>query len=183
MMKRMTAILTIVALALMLSVTFVYAQGRGMGAGNLRVGQPCPLGYTEPNPNPAGWWTGVTPTTPEQKAFIDRTAELHKQIRDKRFEADNLRATGGDPKRIAALDQEVGQLRAEHQKLMQENWQLRQQMGLNGRGMRGGGMGWNRAAVRGPGQNGMGMQGQPMGRGPGMGQGRMAGLNPNCPRR
>ena len=44
---------TLIAIVLMLAVaTIVYAQGRGPGY--LRAGEPCPYGYTQPNPNPGG---------------------------------------------------------------------------------------------------------------------------------
>lgn len=108
--------------------------GQGRGAGYGRTGQPCPYGYTQPNPNAGGWWTRVEPATTEQKAFTDRVTQLHNQIREKQFEAAQLRANNGDAQRIATLDAEAQALRTELHEQMNNNREIRQQMGPAGRG-------------------------------------------------
>ena len=109
-------------------------------------GQPCPYGYAQPNPNAGGWWTRVNPTTPEQKAFVDKVTQLHNQIRDKNFQAAALRASNGDPKQIAALEKDVENLQTELHDYMYKNWNIRQQLGPGGRGatMGPGRYGWQR---------------------------------------
>jgi len=129
-MRKTTLIAAIVLLALAASVTLVYGQCRRAGYG--RIGQRCPYGLAQPNPNAGGWWTGAQPVTPKQKAFVEKVTRLHKQIREKRFDLANLRATKGDKDRIAALEKDLQRLRAELHETMYKNRQLRQQMGLTG---------------------------------------------------
>jgi len=131
-MKKTALTAATVVLVLALSITLVWAQGRGAGYG--RIGQPCPYGYTQPNPNAGRWWTRVKPTTPEQKAFVDEVSRLHKQIREKQFEMAQLRASGGAEAKIAAIQKDVDKLREKLYNVMIENRELRQQMGPAGPG-------------------------------------------------
>ena len=129
-MRKTTLIALIVLLALAVSVALVCAQGRRAGYG--RIGQPCPYAIARPNPDAGGRWTKVQPTTPEQKAFVEKVTRLHKQIREKRLDLANLRATKGDKNRIAALEKDLQRLRAQLHETMYKNRQLRQQMGMAG---------------------------------------------------
>ncbi|MBP6964632.1 MAG: hypothetical protein KBC96_09520 [Armatimonadetes bacterium] len=147
--------------------------GRMGGSGNGQVGLPCPYGYDQPNPNAGGWWTGVQPNTPEQKAFIEKVGDLHNRIRENQLTLAQLRNGNGDPKRIADLEREGQALRTELYDYMANNQQLRQQFGGAGQGF-GNGACRMQSGAMGPGQ------GMRMGRG-GMGRGAGQGMNPNCP--
>jgi hypothetical protein len=172
-MKKTVAVAPIVALILALSISLVYAQGRGAGFG--RLGEPCPYGYTQPNPSAGGWWTRVQPTTPEQKAFLDKVADLHKQIHEKQFEAARLRATNGDRKKIEALENDAARLRGDLHETMYRNRELRQQMGPAGTGYGRGTCRWQSA---GAGQSHGGYYRWQQG----TGSGRMAGpIGPGSP--
>ena len=113
-----------------------------VGAGYGRLGWPCPYGYTQPNPNAGGWWTRVNPTTPEQKAFVDKVTDLHNQIRQKNFELAQLRATNGDPNKIAVLEKDIENLRSELHDYLTKNIQIRQQLGRGGWAGSAGNRGW-----------------------------------------
>jgi len=126
-MKKTALIAAGAVLVLAFSMTLVWAQGRGAGYG--RIGQPCPYGYTQPNPNAGGWWTRVQPATPEQKAFVDEASRLHNRIREKQLEMARLRAAGGSEAKIAATQKDVDKLREKLYNVMIKNRELRQQMG------------------------------------------------------
>lgn len=164
-MKKTTLIAVAVVVALLAAVVVVSAQGPagrscprgyvqpnpnatgpGQGAGYVRMGLPCPYGNVPQGPNAGGWWTRVNPTTPEQKAFVDKVTQLHNQIREKNFQAAALRASNGDPKQIAALEKDVQNLQTELHDYMYKNWNIRQQLGPGGRGatMGPGRQGWQR---------------------------------------
>lgn len=81
---------------------------------------------------PGGWWTRVTPTTPEEKAFLDQLTKLHTELRQ-------LVITGAPAEQIIAK-------RTEIYNLMQQNAPLVQKLAPRagaGRG-RGFGMGFGR---------------------------------------
>lgn len=137
-MKKTTLVATLAILAVILSVTLVFAQGRG--AGYCRVGQPCPYGNVQPNPNAGGWWTKVQPTTPEQQALVAKVTDLHNQIRNRQLELAQLRNANGDPNQIRALEQEVVSLQNDLHQCMLDSQQTRQKLGPGGR-MGGAGMG------------------------------------------
>ncbi len=147
--------------------------GRLGGTGNGRLGLPCPNGYTQPNPNAGGWWTQVQPTTPEQKAFVEKVGSLHNQIREKQMTLAQIRNGNGDPKGIANLESDISALRTELYDFMSNNQQIRQQLGGAGQGFQYGACRMQTGAT-GPGQ------GMRAGRG-GMGRGAGQRLNPYCP--
>lgn len=149
-MKTRAFVAVTIIIALLLVASMVYAQGRakqgpaqwsaqpgpgakgpgfGRGAGFGKMGMPCPFGYTQPNPNAGGWWTRVKPVTKEQKAFIDEVAKLHNQIRERQWELNRLRASNGDPKKIASLEKELNDLRTRLHDVMINNQALMRQMG------------------------------------------------------
>lgn len=130
-MKRTTIIAILTIVAIVLSVTLVYAQGRGTGFA--RTGQPCPYGNTQPAVGAGGWWTRTQAATTEQNAFTQTVTDLHRQIRDLQFQAAQLRATNGDANRIQALEQDAQRLRDQLHQYMLDNQQIRQQMGPGGR--------------------------------------------------
>lgn len=125
-MRKTTYLAVFAALVLTLSAAVVCAQGRSAGYG--RMGLPCPYGYTQPNPDAGGWWTRVQPATPEQKAFVDKVSDIHRQIREKQLEIAKLRTSGGDEKKIASVQKDIDNLRKRLHDLMYQNRELRRQM-------------------------------------------------------
>lgn len=143
-MKRLTLIniAAVVVAALVITAAFAaQGPGRGLGAKACQQGQPCPYGYDQPGPQ-GRWWTDAQPATPEQKAFIDRIAGIHKQIRDKNLEIGRMRAENAPQGEIAKKQAEIDALRTELHDVMYQNRELRQQIG-------GFGMGRGRGAGRG----------------------------------
>lgn len=141
----------------------VLAQGRGAGRGNAygAKGQPCPYGYTQPNPNAGGWWNRVTPNEPQQKQFVDQVKRLHGQIQLKQRELAQMQTNGADAKAIEAKQVEINALREQLHPLQFSNREMRQGMMQQGRA----GKGFNGAG------NGQGLRQRTQQRGD----------NPNCP--
>jgi len=81
---------------------------------------------------PGGWWTSVTPTTPEEKAFLDRLTKLHTELRQ-------LIISGAPAEQIIAKRTEIFNLMQQNSSLVQK---LAPRAGA-GRG-RGFGMGFGR---------------------------------------
>ncbi|GEM_PF-732615 len=132
-MKRSTVIAALAILAVILSITLVYAQGRGAGVG--RNAQACPYRNTCPNPDAGGWWTKVQPTTLEQKAFVDQVTAFHNQVREKQMALAQLQAAKGDAGKIAQLESEIAALRTQFHEFMLKNQQIRLQLGVPGCGV------------------------------------------------
>lgn len=162
-MKRawMNVAVTTLVAALVMSPAF--AQGRGAGRGNAygAKGQPCPYGYTQPNPNAGGWWTRVNPTDPQQKQFVEQVKALHEQIRQKQWELAQMQANKADAKAIEAKQAEISALREQLHQLQVSNRELKQSIMQQNRGGRGFGGGGNGQGVR--------------------QRAQMRGGNPNCP--
>lgn len=125
-----------------------------------------------------GWWTRVTPTTPQQKAYVEQARKLQDRIWQAQAELWKLRETEKpSPAAIAAREREISRLRDQLCELNIKNRALRQEMvGPNtplGARMGAGRGGWGRAMGAcpwgGPGQ-GRGMGACPWG-GPGRGPG------------
>ena len=160
----------------------VFAQGRGRGfgagmgprAGGYGIGAG--LGR-QAGRGPGGWWTRVTPTTPEQQAFIAQVTDIHNQIRTLNFEIASLRANKGSAADIAAKEQKIAELRAELSRITTANEKLIRDMGIpapygvcTGQGPAG--------RFGGQGAPGMGRAGW---RGNGLGLRDGSGPNPYCP--
>jgi len=62
---------------------------------------------------PGGWWTRVTPTTPEEKAFVERITALHNELRQ-------LVARGASAEQIAAKRSEIFDLMQKNSALVQK---------------------------------------------------------------
>jgi TolA-binding protein len=160
----------------------VLAQGRGRGpaagAGRRGAGVCMGAGFGRGAGNGAGgWWNRVTPTTPEQQAFVNQVADLHKQIRDLNIEVAGMRTSNAPAAEIAKREQRIAELRAELSRLTAANEKLIRDMGIpapygvcNGQG-RGGRLGGN----PGPGAGWSGFRGN------GLGLRNGTGPNPNCP--
>lgn len=135
-MGRAWTILTVSAVVTALVVSPLFAQGRGVGRGNAygAKGQPCPYGYTQPNPNAGGWWTRVSPTDPQQKAFVEQVKALHEQIRQKQFELAQLQANKADSTAIEAKQAEINALREQLHQLQYSNREMKQSIMQEGRG-------------------------------------------------
>jgi TolA-binding protein len=83
-----------------------------------------------------GWWTQVTPQTPEQQALVDRVTDLHDRIRAANLEIANLRSRNAPAAQIAQKQQAVTDLRAELAKVTSANSAPIRQMGVPaGRGV------------------------------------------------
>lgn len=139
MLKKTTLVVVVVLLILAISMTFVYAQGRGarMGRcgqqpagtpGMCGMAQSCPMG-TGAGRGAGGWWSRVQPQTEAQKAFVAEIRGLHDQIGATQFELNGLRASNGDPKRIQEREQELARLRTRLHDVLWNNRELRMQMG------------------------------------------------------
>jgi len=173
-------------LAMALLAGALPGQGRGMGWGRgqgMGMGRGAGAGWCMglgPGAGAGGWWTRVTPQTPEQRAFVDQVARLHNEIRAANLAALALQAQDASQDRLAPKLQEVAALRARLAKISRSNSALLQQMGVpagygicDGTGPRPG------CPMAGFGR-GRGMGGG-MGRGYGMGLRNGTGPNPNCP--
>lgn len=162
-MKRVWTSLAVTTLVAALVISPVFAQGRGAGRGNAygAKGQPCPYGYTQPNPNAGGWWTRVNPTDPQQKQFVEQVKALHEQIRQKQWELAQMRTNKADAKAIGAKQAEINALREQLHQLQSSNRELKQDIMQQNRGGRGFGGGGHGQGVR--------------------QRAQMRGTNPNCP--
>lgn len=162
-MKRAWTSIAVTALVAALVISPVFAQGRGAGRGNAygAKGQPCPYGYTQPNPNAGGWWTRVNPTDPQQKQFVEQVKALHEQIRQKQWELAQMQANKADTAAIEAKQAEINALREQLHQLQVSNRELKQGIMQQNRGGRGFGGGGNGQGVR--------------------QRTQMRGGNPNCP--
>jgi len=163
--------------AILLSVAIaapVLAQGRGRGFG----GAFCPYGLASgqsaqgANANrqgrgPGGWWTRVTPSTPEQEAFLKQVTDIHNKIRALQWEVAGLRASNAPAAEIEKREKQIADLRAELVRVTTANEKLIREMGIpapygvcngQGRGARMGGTpGFGRYGGRGFGpRNGTG---------------------------
>jgi len=164
-MKRAWTTIAVTALVTALAVSTLFAQGRGAGRGNAygAKGQPCPYGYTQPNPNAGGWWTRVSPTDPQQKQFAAQVQKLHEQIRQKQFELAQMQASAADAQAIAAKQAEMSHLREQLHQLQFSHREMKQGMMQGNRG----GKGYSRDGGTG---NGVRQRLQ-----------RRDGTGPNCP--
>lgn len=76
-----------------------------------------------------GWWDRVTPTTPEQKAYVEQARQIHAQLWQKQSE---LRALQSQPKpseaAIRAKQAEVDALRGKLQEWNLKNRAVMQQL-------------------------------------------------------
>ncbi|MEP0764979.1 MAG: hypothetical protein HRF45_00345 [Fimbriimonadia bacterium] len=162
-MKRFVVIGLAVVVAIGMGLAAV-GQGKGQGNGNggAQRSWVCPYGYTTPNPNAGGWWTRVTPSTPEQQAFLDEVIRLHNEIRTVQFEL----AGTTDPAQREVLLAKLDALRSDLHELQLNSRDLKQElMQTMPRGRNRGGFGMG----AGRGQGGFG---------PGMGYGRGTGICP-----
>jgi TolA-binding protein len=114
----------------------------------------------------------VTPTTPEQQAFVNQVTDLHAQIRQLNLEIAGLQASNAPADQIAAREQQVASLRAELARVTAANEKLLREMGIpapygvcNGQGLGATWRGSGTGAFRG---NGMGLR-------------NGTGPNPDCP--
>lgn len=158
---------------------FAQGRGRGFGGGMGRQGACAGMGAgygRQAGRGPGGWWTRVTPTTPEQQAFISQVTDIHNQIRALNIEIAGLRANKGAPAEIAAKEQRIVELRAELSRITTANEKLIRDMGVpapygvcNGQGPAG------RFGGQGAGMGRMGARGN------GMGLRNGTGPNPYCP--
>jgi Spy/CpxP family protein refolding chaperone len=162
-MKRAWTWIVVTTLLAAMVINPAFAQGRGAGRGNAygAKGQPCPYGYTQPNPNAGGWWTRVNPTEPQEKQFVEQVKALHDQIRQKQFELTQMQANKADAKAIEAKQAEINALREQLHQLQVSNRELHQKMMQQNRG----GSGYGGAG------NGYGNRARA----------QMRGTNPNCP--
>ncbi len=145
-MKRAWTVVAVATVVTAMTISPVLAQGRGAGRGNAYGvrGIPCPYGYTQPNPNAGGWWTRVSPTDPQQKAFVEQVRALHDQIRRKQFELAQMQVNKADQSTIAAKQAEIDALREQLHQLQISNLELKQgimQQNRGGRGFGGSGQG------------------------------------------
>lgn len=149
-MKRVWMTLGVTMLVATLVMSPVLAQGRGAGRGNAygAKGQPCPYGYTQPNPNAGGWWNRVAPAGPQQKQFVDQVKALHEQIRLQQRELAQMQVSGADAKAIEAKQAEINALREQLHQLQFSNREMKQGMMQQGRAGRGFGGGGNGQGVR-----------------------------------
>jgi len=146
-MKRALLVVLALALIIALGATLVNAQGRwgrgqrgaggpgkcgmmggqgmGMGPGGCAMmgGQGMGMGM-------GGWWTQIQPRTPAQKQFVDGVRALHDRIRAEQAELFNLKATNGNPNRMAALETDLAALRSRLHDVLWNNQPMMQQMGV-----------------------------------------------------
>lgn len=130
-MKNMTLTLVTGVLAIGLTIYAFAAQGPGGGCGMraAQQGKVCPMGNTQPGGTQGGWWNTVKTTTPEQKAFVAKVKALHEQIRAQQLDIAKLQKNNADKAVITKAQNELKTQRASLQKLMNDNKELRQQMG------------------------------------------------------
>lgn len=76
-----------------------------------------------------GWWTVLTPTTPEQAALLEEIGDLHALIRDLNVELAALRAADAPPEVITAKVAELVAVREELRALILANLDLLEEMG------------------------------------------------------
>ena len=133
-MKRVWQILTIGGLLLALTAASGLAQGRGwcgQGRGWCGQGAGC-------------WLTRVTPTDPQQKAFVEQVGKLQTEIVEEQMALRVLQKNNAGTEAITAQQAVVDQVRTQFRELMTKNSALVQQMAqqYDGRGWCGGrGMG------------------------------------------
>lgn len=139
-----------------LAISVIAAQGNGgrgcgMGAANMGMSCPmmknaqaatqnqntanmaCPMGKMQRAGQQGGWWNNVTPTTPEQKAFVEQVKSLHKDISAKRLEITKLQQDKADQQSIKKAQHQLKESKAKLQKLMQDNREIRQQLTPSGK--------------------------------------------------
>ncbi len=117
-MKRVWQILTIGGLLLALTAASGFAQGRGwcgQGRGWCRQGAGC-------------WLTRVTPTDPQQKAFVEQVGKLQTEIIEEQAALRALQTGGADTAAVGAQQVVVGKLRTQFRELMTKNSELVKQI-------------------------------------------------------
>lgn len=135
-MKTRTALaVSAVLLTIFLTVPML-AQGRGRGFGYGAGRQGAAWAGRNPGAGwgvgrgPGGWWTRVTPSTPEQEAFLKQVTDIHNQIRTLNWEIAALRAANGPADEIARKEKQIADLRAELAKVTAANEKLLREMGV-----------------------------------------------------
>ncbi|MCC6441823.1 MAG: hypothetical protein IT210_00035 [Armatimonadetes bacterium] len=175
-MRRFWKTLAMGGLLFTLTVTLIFAQGRGAGKGYGAQSRGCPYGMNGANPNAGGWWARVNPSDAGQKAFVEKVSMLHSEIRENQVELKDLQAAKAPSQTVKSKQSEIDALRTKLHDLQVKNRSLKQRMMQSG----GQGRGRGNCPMMGTGQ------GQ-MGRGAGMhtriGQGKAATTCPqgkNC---
>ena len=156
-MKRMWQAMVIGGLMAVFATGAVFAQGWCRGGGGCRMGQP--------GNGPGCWLTRVTPTDPQQKAFVEQVGKLQAEIVEEQTALRVLQKNGASAEAIAAQQAVVDKQRTQFRELMTKNSALVQQIAqqYGGRGWCGGRGAWCCAAC-------------PTGTG-----GPACGLCPGCP--
>ena len=117
-MKRVWQILTIGGLLLALTSASGLAQGRGwcgQGRGWCGQGAGC-------------WLTRVTPTDPQQKAFVEQVGKLQTEIIEEQAVLRALQTGGADIAAVGAQQAVVEKLRTQFRELMTKNGELVKQI-------------------------------------------------------
>lgn len=108
------------------------AQAAGTQQG--KMGNSCPMGKVQPGGEQKGWWNTVKPTTPEQKAFVNKVKALHEDIRAQKLQIAKLEQSNANKESVQKAQKELKATQSKLQKLMQDNKELRQQMNVAGNG-------------------------------------------------
>lgn len=179
-MKQRLARTTLVMLMSAVLVVPVMAQGRGRGYGGGFRQRGWAAGQNAPGYNPnwqgrgaGGWWARVTPSTPEQEAFLKQVTDIHNKIRSLNWEISGLRASNAPSAEIEKREKQIADLRAELVRVTTANEKLIREMGIPA--PYGVCSGLGRGAQRGPGGAWGGYGGR------GFGPRNGTGPNPYCP--
>jgi len=113
------------------TVSEASAQGRGrMGGYGPRWGNGACVQPGYGMGMGGGWWMRANPQTPEQKSLVARVTELHNEIRAANAELWAMQARKASAKEIAAQQNKITALRAELQRVTQQNEQVIRSLGI-----------------------------------------------------